>query len=66
MRSLPVLIKKSPDEFRLPDDHEVHCTLCGWKGPIKDCSVVIESEGWEYPEYEALVCPACEETDIYI
>jgi len=54
------------DEFTLPDDTPVSCCECDWKGIITDCSIEMDSEGWEYPDYEVLVCPSCGEYSIEI
>ena len=50
------------DDNSLPDDTPCHCENyddCGWEGIISDCETAMDSEGWEYPEYEVLVCPKC-------
>lgn len=51
--------KFAPPENRIPDGTPVSCEECGWSGLIEDCSVELESEGWEYPSYNVLVCPVC-------
>jgi len=57
---------KIESDHRIPDDHIVKCGDCQWKGVISDCEVEMDSEGWEYPEYEVLVCPKCGEINIEI
>lgn len=57
---------QNKDEFTLPDDTPVICQECDWKGIITNCEVEMDSEGWEYPEYEVLVCPNCGEYSIEI
>jgi len=57
---------KIESDSGIPDDHIVICCDCDWKGLISDCEVEMDSEGWEYPEYEVLVCPRCGETNIEI
>lgn len=54
------------EDNRLPDDCPCHCEddECGWNGTISDCETAMDSEGWEYPEYEVLVCPKCGEYSI--
>lgn len=37
------------------------CANCDWSGPTDDCETEMESDGWEYPEYEILLCPKCED-----
>ena len=44
-----------------PDLDMCSCSECGWEGKITDCETVVDSEGWEYPEYHYQVCPACED-----
>ena len=53
-------------ERGLPDDTPCFCEYaeCGWKGIISDCETAMDSEGWENPEYEVLVCPKCGEYSI--
>ena len=60
-----------PEEWVLPDDTPCYCCDaydhdCNWKGVISDCETEMDSEGWEYPEYEVLVCPNCGEYTIEI
>jgi len=57
---------REKDEFTLPDDTPASCQECDWKGIITDCGTEMESDGWEYPEYEVLVCPNCGEYNIEI
>jgi len=47
-----------------PDNAPVYCDSCGWKGILSDCEVSTDSEGWEYPEYQVLVCPKCNEFSV--
>ncbi len=35
------------------------CPKCHWKGNFSGCKIEMDSEGWEYPEYEVYVCPIC-------
>lgn len=42
------------------------CNICDWRGKLSDCEIEIDSEGWEYPEYEVLICPACGEGDVSV
>jgi len=51
-------------EATVLEDTNVSCEMCDWNGIFKDCDVEIDSEGWEYPEYEVLVCPKCGEFSI--
>ena len=37
------------------------CPECDWKGPWGDCEIEMDSEGWEYPEYQVALCPRCGE-----
>jgi len=60
------VIGEEENKFRIPDYAEARCNVCDWKGKVKDCPVEIDSEGWEYPDYEVLVCPKCGEIDIAI
>ncbi len=46
---------------RLPDNFPIECNYCHWKGIISDCKIEMDSEGWEYPEYEVCICPKCGE-----
>ena len=57
-----------PNSLLIPDDCPCYCGEedCGWKGIISDCEIAIDSEGWEYPEYEVLVCPKCGEYSIIL
>jgi len=57
---------QNKDEFTLPDDTPVICCECDWKGKLIDCETEMDSEGWEYPEYEVLVCPNCGEYSIEV
>ena len=48
------------------DDSEIVCDMCGcevcgWEGKVADCETEWESEGWEYPSYEVVLCPKCED-----
>ena len=54
------------EDNRLPDNTPCHCEEegCEWEGIISDCETEMDSEGWEYPEYEVLVCPKCGEYSI--
>jgi len=49
-----------------PPSTPVSCEYfeCNWKGALGDCETDMDSEGWEYPEYEVLVCPKCGEFSI--
>jgi len=38
---------------------DCYCTECEWKGMVTDCETEMDSEGWEYPEYEVSICPKC-------
>ena len=49
------------DDHGIPDHWPVSCCGCDWKGLISDCEKEIDSEGWEYPDYEILICPECGE-----
>jgi len=51
---------------QIPENTPATCSECKWKGIISDCSIEIDSEGWEYPDYEVLVCPACGEYSVDI
>ena len=55
------LIEVDDKTDKLPDDCPCYCEEagCNWKGVLSDCETAIDSEGWEYPEYEVLVCPNC-------
>ena len=46
---------------RVPDNYKVKCDECNWSGIIGQCITEMESAGWEYPEYEVLLCPKCGE-----
>ena len=35
------------------------CSNCGWKGKTSVCETEMESDGWEYPQYEIHLCPVC-------
>ena len=50
----------------IPDNTKCYCEdpYCDWTGVLSDCSTEIDSEGWEYPEYEVLVCPKCGEYSV--
>jgi len=37
------------------------CSNCGWSGKVSDCETEMESDGWEYPEYEIVICPKCDD-----
>lgn len=52
---------KDNSKDRLPDDCQCHCeeSECEWTGIISDCETEMDSEGWEYPDFEVLVCPKC-------
>ena len=60
------LSKKKDSKFKIPDYAPAHCMECDWKGKVGDCSVEKDSEGWEYPEYDVLVCPGCGEYTVEI
>ncbi len=64
LNQLKIDLEIQKPEFTLPDDTPVTCCECDWKGIISDCETEMDSEGWEYPEYEVLVCPKCEEYSI--
>ena len=53
-------------ESEIPSDTPVWCENdeCNWKGVLSECGTAMDSEGWEYPEYQVLVCPICEEYTI--
>lgn len=61
--NLDILFRKEmdsePSRNRTPNGTPVSCEECGWSDMIEDCQTEIESEGWEYPSYEVLVCPKC-------
>ncbi len=60
-------VEKELDEtLKVPDNEPVSCenTDCNWKGVLSDCKTEMDSEGWEYPEYEVLVCPKCGEHSV--
>ena len=55
-------------DLEWPPDTPVSCeggnpledgTPCGWKGTLAECQIGMDSEGYEYPEYAALICPRC-------
>ena len=50
----------------LPESCPCHCEEegCGWEGIIADCPMGTDSEGWEHPEYDVLLCPKCREPSI--
>lgn len=50
---------ETPNEEHKPD--MCGCSVCGWKGKCSDCETEMESEGWEYPDYEVHICPKCED-----
>ncbi len=54
-------IDTADNVIKVPDDEKVFCEDpgCDWKGILSDCETEMDSEGWEYPEYEVLVCPKC-------
>lgn len=62
-KSLTELINENvlPDNFKIPDNYLVRCGNdgCKWVGILSDCPIEMDSEGWEYPEYEVLTCPKC-------
>ena len=49
----------APEINRAPDDTPVECEMCPWKGILSDCLTEMDSDGWENPDYEVLVCPMC-------
>lgn len=53
---------QEPEEM-IPRDTEAYCIdeKCGWIGTVGSCDIDNNSEGWEYPNYEALICPQCGE-----
>jgi hypothetical protein len=59
--SLDILFDKEskPPENRVPIGTIVSCEDCVWSGPIEDCLIEGESEGWEYSSYEIITCPEC-------
>jgi hypothetical protein len=59
--NLDILFRKESEQskHRIPDGTIVSCEDCDWSGPIEACLIEGESEGWEYPSYEILVCPEC-------
>ena len=59
-------LKKKKDKFTIPGYAIATCQECDWKGKVEDCNTEMDSEGWEYPEYEVLVCPKCGEYSIEI
>ncbi len=50
-------------EDELSEDWEVTCQNidCGWKGVISECSIEIEQETPEMPQYKIALCPKCGE-----
>ncbi len=67
MTNLFNLLKgEKEDDNRIPDTAKAQCNECNWIGIISDCGKEMDSEGWEYPEYEVLVCPNCGSWDVAI
>lgn len=58
---LSIVEDKKPNDW----DHLRHdmaqCSDCGWTGPISECEMYEDSEGWEYPNsrYTVICCPLC-------
>ena len=50
----------------VPIEARVVCESCGWEEKSEDCEVGVESDGWEYPEYEVLLCPSCGEGSVVV
>lgn len=46
---------------KIPKPDIAICSNCGGRFPVGDCPTRMESEGWEYPEYEVDDCPVCED-----
>ena len=55
--------QEKQEKHSIPADCPVTCEnpKCLWQGEIQNCSVEMESGGWEYPEYEIPCCPKCGE-----
>ena len=56
-----LLLNKEPE-----DSNEIICDMCsceecGWEGKVDDCEKEWEQEGWEYPRYQVVLCPKCED-----
>ncbi len=60
------ILEETNNKIKAPDNAKVFCEECDWKGILSDCETAMDSEGWEYPEYEVIVCPKCGEYSVSI